>query len=122
MSIELKCYNVEYCYFDVVVYNGVVYVVGQVFEIMFDVGIVEQMVEVFVIIDCVLVVNGSDKMCILMCQIFLKDISEIGEMNKVWDQWVVVDFKNLLLCVIVEVVLVNLKYCIEIVVMVVQKN
>ena len=36
----------------------------------------------------VLAANGSDKTRILMCQIFLKDISEIGEMNKVWDAWV----------------------------------
>ncbi|HBD36459.1 MAG TPA: hypothetical protein DC084_23045, partial [Cupriavidus sp.] len=31
---------------------------------------------------------GSDKTRILMCQIFLTDITRIGEMNEVWDEWV----------------------------------
>ena len=82
MSTELKRYNVEHRYSDAAVFNGVVYVAGQVPETTLDAGIAEQTAEVLAIIDRVLAANGSDKTRILMCQIFLKDITEIGEMNR----------------------------------------
>lgn len=122
MSTELKRYNVEHRYSDAAVYNGVVYVAGQVPESTLDAGIAEQTAEVLATIDRVLAANGSDKTRILMCQIFLKDISEIGEMNKVWDQWVAADSKNSPPRATVEAALANPKYRIEIVVTAAQKS
>ncbi len=39
-------------------------------------------------IDRLLAEAGSDKARILSCQIFLTDVTRIGEMNEVWDAWV----------------------------------
>ena len=50
MSTELKRYNVEHRYSDAAVYNGVVYVAGQVPETTLDAGIAEQTAEVLAII------------------------------------------------------------------------
>jgi enamine deaminase RidA (YjgF/YER057c/UK114 family) len=119
MSTELKRYNVEHRYSDAAVYNGVVYVAGQVPETTLDAGIAEQTAEVLAIIDRVLAANGSDKTRILMCQIFLKDITE---MNTVWDQWVAAESKNSPPRATVEAALANPKYRIEIVVTAAQKG
>jgi enamine deaminase RidA (YjgF/YER057c/UK114 family) len=97
-------------------------VAGQVPETTLDAGIAEQTAEVLAIIDRVLAANGSDKTRILMCQIFLKDITEIGEMNKVWDQWVAAESKNSPPRATVESALANPKYRIEIVVTAAQKS
>ena len=39
-------------------------------------------------VDRLLAEAGSDKSRILMTQIFLTDIADIGAMNEVWDAWV----------------------------------
>ncbi|WP_197327915.1 RidA family protein [Ralstonia syzygii] len=120
MSTELKRYNVERRYSNAAVYNGVVYVAGQVPETTLDGDIAAQTAEVLAIIDRVLAANGSDKTRILMCQIFLKDIAEIGRMNEVWDQWVAPG--NAPPRATVEAALAHPGYRIEIVVTAAQKG
>ncbi len=69
------------------IYNGVVYLAGQIPE---DVSqdIYGQTREVLGHVERLLNEAGSDKSRILSCQIFLKDIQQIGAMNEVWDTWV----------------------------------
>ncbi|MCA3207412.1 RidA family protein [Cupriavidus sp.] len=70
------------------VYNGVVYLAGQVPEVDPNADLRGQTREVLGHIDRLLAEAGSDKTRILMCQIFLTDVTRIGEMNEVWDEWV----------------------------------
>ena len=51
-------------------------------------SLTEQTEEVLALLEETLVDAGSGKDRILSVQIFLTDISKIGEMNAVWDQWV----------------------------------
>ena len=69
------------------VHNGTVYLAGQVpDDATQDIG--GQTAQVLAMVDRLLAEAGSDKSRILMTQIFLKDISEIGGMNAVWDAWI----------------------------------
>ncbi|WP_227459689.1 RidA family protein [Cupriavidus pauculus] len=70
------------------VHNGVVYLAGQVPEVDPRADLRGQTREVLGHIDRLLAEAGSDKTRILMCQIFLTDVTRIGEMNEVWDAWV----------------------------------
>ncbi|RZI94287.1 MAG: RidA family protein [Variovorax sp.] len=69
------------------VHNGTVYLAGQVPD---DLGkdLRGQTQEVLAMVDRLLAEAGSDKSRILMAQIFLADIDEIGTMNEVWDAWI----------------------------------
>ncbi|NDI85814.1 RidA family protein [Undibacterium crateris] len=69
------------------IYNGVVYLAGQIPEDTQQ-DIYGQTAEVLGHVDRLLAEAGSDKSRILSCQIFLRNISMIGAMNEVWDQWV----------------------------------
>lgn len=69
------------------VHNGTVYLAGQVPDDTTQ-DIRGQTAQVLAMIDRLLAEAGSDKTCILMTQIFLTDITEIGAMNEVWDAWV----------------------------------
>ena len=73
---------------EVSIFNNVAYLAGQVPQKTVDRGIREQVTEVLATIDGLLAEAGSDKRRILSCQIFLRDIADIGEMNAVWEQWV----------------------------------
>lgn len=70
------------------VFNGVVYLAGQIPENNPGADIAVQTQEVLGHIDRLLAEVGSSKKSILQCQIYLSDISEIGAMNTVWDAWV----------------------------------
>jgi len=70
------------------VFNNVVYLAGQVPEVDPKADLRGQTREVLGHIDRLLAEAGSDKTRILMCQIFLTDVTRIGEMNEVWDAWV----------------------------------
>lgn len=70
------------------VFNGVVYLAGQIPENNPGADIRIQTQEVLGHIDRLLAEVGSSKKSILQCQIYLSDISEIGAMNEVWDAWV----------------------------------
>lgn len=69
------------------IHNGTVYLAGQVAEdLAQDIG--GQTREVLGHIDRLLAEAGSDKSCILMCQIFIADMQHFGGMNAVWNEWV----------------------------------
>ena len=72
---------------EVVVYNGVAYLAGQVPE---DAGLDAegQTRQVLASIDRLLADVGSDKSRILMTQIFLANMGDFSDMNKAWDAWV----------------------------------
>lgn len=79
--------NVEPRYSDAAIYNGVVYLAGQVPDDA-TADMATQTQQVLATIDRLLLEAGSHKSRILMCQIFLADIANIGVMNQVWDAWV----------------------------------
>nr|BAG14379.1 putative translational inhibitor [Ralstonia pickettii] len=85
---ELKRAHVGKRLSEYAVYNGVVYLAGQVPEVDPEADIRGQTQEVLGHIDRLLAEAGSDKTRILSCQIFLKDVDQIGAMNEVWDAWV----------------------------------
>jgi len=72
---------------EMAVHSGTVYLAGQVPD---DPGkdIKGQTAEVLAMVERLLAEAGSSKSRILMAQIFLKDIAEIGQMNEVWDAWI----------------------------------
>ena len=72
---------------EVAIHNGTVYLAGQIAE---DTGadIGGQMREVLGHVDRLLAEAGSDKTCILMCQIFIADMAHFDGMNAIWDDWV----------------------------------
>lgn len=70
------------------VYNGLVYVAGQV-GVTRGGDVTTQTKEVLDKIDRILAENGSDKEHVLMATVVLADISHVAEMNAVWDAWVV---------------------------------
>ena len=69
------------------IHNGTVYLAGQIAEDTSE-GIEGQMREVLGHVDRLLMEAGSDKSCILMCQIFIADMAHFAGMNSVWDEWV----------------------------------
>lgn len=73
---------------DTAVFNGTVYLAGQIPDDTTQ-DVRGQTRQVLAHIDRLLEEAGSDKSRLLMCQIFLKDIRLIGEMNQEWDAWVV---------------------------------
>ena len=88
MNADITRINVGPRLSDVAVFNRVAYLAGQVPEQTLDQGLRAQTQEVLEIIDTLLEQVGSHKSRILGCQIFLKDITQIGEMNAVWDAWI----------------------------------
>lgn len=72
-----------------VVYNGVAYLAGQVAEAAKGQSVTEQTKEIVGNIDRLLALAGSDKTKLLSATIYLTDISTFGEMNAVWESWVV---------------------------------
>lgn len=84
---ELQRFHVGARLSEMAVHNGTVYLAGQVPDDTTQ-DIRGQTAQVLAMIDRLLAEAGSDKTCILMTQIFLTDITEIGAMNEVWDAWV----------------------------------
>ena len=72
---------------EIAIHNGTVYLAGQIAE-QTDADIGEQTREVLAHVDRLLNEAGSDKSCILMCQIFIADMADFPGMNAVWDEWV----------------------------------
>lgn len=70
------------------IFNRVVYLAGQVPDDT-NLDIKGQTAQVLAHIERLLSEAGSDKSRILSCQIFIKDITQIAQMNEVWDAWVV---------------------------------
>lgn len=72
---------------EIAIHNGTVYLAGQIAEdTTADMG--GQTREVLAQVDRLLSEAGSDKSCILMCQIFVTDMANFPAMNAVWDEWV----------------------------------
>ena len=73
---------------EMAVYNGTVYLAGQVPEDQTS-DIETQTRQVLGAIDKLLARAGTDKSKLLMVQIFLVDLADFPGMNAVWDAWVV---------------------------------
>lgn len=72
-----------------VIHGGKVYLAGYVAESAAGGTVAEQTKDILAQIEQTLLEAGSDKTKMLRVNIWLSDISTIGEMNAVWDQWVV---------------------------------
>ena len=72
---------------EAVIYNGVVYLAGQVAEDA-EQDITGQTQQVLAAIDALLAEAGTDKSRLLTAQIFLKDLADFTAMNAVWERWV----------------------------------
>jgi enamine deaminase RidA (YjgF/YER057c/UK114 family) len=72
---------------EVAIHNGTIYLAGQIADVT-DADIVGQTREVLAHVDRLLAEAGSDKSCILMCQIYIADMAHFAGMNEVWDDWV----------------------------------
>lgn len=74
---------------EAVIHGGKFYMSGAVAEETVGKSVYEQTKEILAYIESVLVKAGTDKTRLLKTNIWLTDISTIGEMNKAWDAWVV---------------------------------
>jgi len=85
--MEIKRLHVGKRLSEVAIHNDTIYLAGQIAEDTSQ-GIEGQMREVLGHVDRLLSEAGSDKTCILMCQIFIADMADFDGMNAVWDEWV----------------------------------
>jgi enamine deaminase RidA (YjgF/YER057c/UK114 family) len=69
------------------IHNETVYLAGQIAEDTTQ-DIQGQTREVLGHVDRLLNEAGSDKTCLLMCQIYISDMANFAGMNEVWDEWV----------------------------------
>lgn len=85
--MEIKRLHVGKRLSEVAIHNETIYLAGQIAE---DTGadIGGQTREVLGHVDRLLAEVGSDKTCILMCQIYISDMANFAGMNQVWDEWV----------------------------------
>jgi enamine deaminase RidA (YjgF/YER057c/UK114 family) len=74
---------------EAVIHGGKVYLCGVVAGDAAGKSVAEQTADILAQIDAMLAEAGSDKTKLLKTNIWLTDISTIGEMNSVWDAWVV---------------------------------
>ena len=72
---------------EVAIHNGTVYLAGQIAEDT-SADIAGQTQEVLGHVDRLLAEAGSDKSCILNCQIYIAHMMHFAGMNAVWDEWV----------------------------------
>ncbi|MRX09634.1 RidA family protein [Pseudoduganella sp. FT25W] len=72
---------------EVAIHNSTVYLAGQIAEDT-SADIQGQTREVLGHIDRLLGESGSDKTCILSCQIYTRDMADFPGMNEEWDAWV----------------------------------
>ena len=85
--MEIKRLHVGKRLSETAIHNGTVYLAGQIAEDTTQ-GIEGQTREVLGHVDRLLTEAGSDKTCILMCQIFISDMAHFAGMNAVYDEWV----------------------------------
>ncbi len=74
---------------DAIIHEGRIFLAGQVADRSSGRSVREQTAEILAEIDQVLKKAGTDKTRIITANIWLSDISTFGEMNAVWDAWVV---------------------------------
>ena len=85
---EIQRFHVGARMSEMAIHNGTIYLAGQVTSDN-SLDITGQTSDVLSQIDRLLAEAGSDKSRILMCQIYLSDLSNFAAMNKVWDAWVI---------------------------------
>ncbi|HEX5343556.1 MAG TPA: RidA family protein [Duganella sp.] len=85
--MEIKRLHVGKRLSEVAIHNNTVYLAGQIPDDL-ALDIKGQTREVLAHIDRLLAESGSDKTCILSCQIYLKDMADFAGMNEEWDAWV----------------------------------
>jgi enamine deaminase RidA (YjgF/YER057c/UK114 family) len=85
--MEIKRLHVGKRLSEVAIHNGTVYLAGQIAEDT-SADIEGQTREVLGHVDRLLAESGSDKTCILSCQIYIKNMQDFAGMNAVWDDWV----------------------------------
>ena len=85
---QLQRFHVSMRYSDMAIYGGVVYLGGQITNDT-SLDIAGQTQDVLSQIEVLLIQAGSSKTCILRAEIFLADMSDYDDMNRVWDAWVV---------------------------------
>ena len=81
----------------IVVHNGVVYLCGQVGLDEKTVG--EQAESMLAKVDALLEEAGSDREHMLSATVYLRDMKDFAEFNKVWDAWVVPGTQPVRACV-----------------------
>lgn len=72
---------------EMAIYNGVVYLAGQV-PLDETADVYTQTQQTLSEIDKWLAKANSDKSKILMATVYLRDMSDYAEMNRAWDEWV----------------------------------
>lgn len=72
-----------------VVHGDTIYLAGQVADEAAGASVTAQTREILAKIERLLLDAGSDKAKLLMANIWLTDMATFGEMNAVWDAWVV---------------------------------
>jgi enamine deaminase RidA (YjgF/YER057c/UK114 family) len=85
--MEIKRLHVGKRLSETAIHNETVYLAGQIADDTTQ-DIEGQTREVLAHVDRLLAEAGSDKTCILMCQIFIADMADFPGMNAVWDEWV----------------------------------
>ncbi len=70
-----------------VVHNKTVYLAGQVSEDPHGKGVAEQARDIFVRIDRLLGLAGTDKTRLLSATVWLTDMGAFDEMNREWAKW-----------------------------------
>jgi enamine deaminase RidA (YjgF/YER057c/UK114 family) len=85
--MEIKRLHVGKRLSEIAIHNGTVYLAGQIAEDTTQ-DIEGQTREVLAHVDRLLKDAGSDKTCILMCQIYISDMANFAGMNAVYDEWV----------------------------------
>jgi enamine deaminase RidA (YjgF/YER057c/UK114 family) len=85
--MEIKRLHVGKRLSEVAIHHGTVYLAGQIAEET-SADIKGQTREVLGHVDRLLAESGSDKTCILSCQIYIKDLADFDGMNEEWDAWV----------------------------------
>lgn len=87
MTQGLRRFHVGDRLSEVTIFNGTVYLAGQVAADATQ-DIRGQTTQVLAAIDKLLNEAGSDRAHILMCQIFIQDRADLAVMNEVWEDWV----------------------------------
>jgi enamine deaminase RidA (YjgF/YER057c/UK114 family) len=86
MTQGLRRFHVGDRLSEMTIYNGTVYLAGQVANDATQ-DIRGQTTQVLAAIDKLLTEAGTDKAHMLMCQIFIKDLADFAVMNEVWEDW-----------------------------------
>jgi len=73
---------------EMAIHHGTVYLAGQVAEDTSQ-DMLGQTQQVLASIDRLLAEAGTDKTRILMAQVIISDMRNFGDLNKVWEGWVV---------------------------------